>query len=158
MQRNEYARKRNARDASALRIGIVVSRFNTDITEDMLAGALQTLRAWGVRERNIEVIHVPGSFEIPFACRMLLSKKKKPDAIIALGCIIKGETDHDRYIASAVSHGIMQLTLESGIPISFGILTTNNLKQAEVRSRGKSNKGIEAAIAALESALLARRR
>ena len=141
-----------------LRIGIVVSRFNADITERMLAGALETLRAWRVREGSIEVIHVPGSFEIPFACRTLVSGKKKPDAIIALGCIIKGETDHDRYIASAVSHGIMQVMLEHGVPISFGVITTNNLKQAEVRSRGKANKGIEAAVAALESALLVRGR
>lgn len=119
----------------------------------MLDGALEILRASGVREKDTRIVRVPGSFEIPHGCRKLLAAKK-PDAIIALGCIIKGETDHDRYIASAVAQGIMQLIVESGIPIAFGVLTTNTLAQARARSRGTANKGAEAAIAALESALL----
>lgn len=158
MQRKEYARERQKGDASKLRIGVVASRFNEDITSAMLEGALSTLRAWRVAERNIDIVRVPGSFEIPFACRMLLAGKQKPSAVIALGCIIKGETEHDRYIASAVSDGIMALSLEYGAPISFGVITTNTLAQAKARSTGRANKGIEAASAALEMGLLARKR
>jgi len=143
-------------DASRLSVGVVVSKYNADITDGLLAGALETLRAWNVKEKNIRVVRVPGSFEIPFGCLTLLSGKKKPDAVIALGCIVKGETEHDRYIASAVSSGIVNLTIAYKTPISFGVLTTNNLAQARIRSRGNDNKGSEAAAAALESALLAR--
>lgn len=153
MQRNTRAAQSKQLRAAGLAVGIVVSRYNDDITEPMLEGALDVLHASGVKKGNIRIMRVPGSFEIPYGCRKLLAKKK-PDAIIALGCIIKGETDHDRYIASAVAHGIMQLTVESGVPIAFGVLTTNNLAQARARSRGKTNKGAEAALAALESALL----
>jgi 6,7-dimethyl-8-ribityllumazine synthase len=96
---------------------------------------------------------VYGSFDLPFGC-MKVIKKYKPNAVIALGCIIKGETDHDRYIASAVSKGIIDLTLSSGVPISFGVLTTNTLEQAKARSRGETNHGEKAAVAALEMALL----
>ncbi len=153
MRRNGPAKAAKHRGAAGLTIGIVVSRYNTDITEPLLDGALEVLHAAGVKKGDIRIVRVPGSFEIPYGCRKLLATKK-PDAIIALGCIIKGETDHDRYIASAVAHGIMQLTVESGVPIAFGVLTTNTLAQARVRSRGTSNKGAEAATAALECALL----
>ncbi len=153
MQRKEYAKKARPRDASSLKIGIVVSRFNADITERMLKGALEVLRAWKVKERNIEIMRVPGSFEIPFGCLKLL-KHRKPHAIITIGCIVKGETDHDRYLAYAVSYGIMHLSLEHNVPISFGVITTNNLAQAKVRSSGTTNKGSESAIATLDMALL----
>ncbi len=153
MQRRHYEKEQEKRDASKLKIGVVVSRFNEDITGRMLDGALETLRAWGVKEKNIRVVHVPGSFEIPFGALKLI-KKMKPHAVIALGCVIKGDTDHDKYIADAVSHGIMRLSLDNMIPVSFGVITTNNLEQAVVRSTGKTNKGPEAAAAALESALL----
>lgn len=153
MQRKHYEKETKIRDASKLRVGVVVSRFNEDITERMLEGALETLGAWGVKEKNIQVVHVPGSFEIPFGCLKMI-KKVKPHAVVALGCIIKGDTDHDKYIADAVSHGIMHLSLKHSIPISFGVITTNTLAQAVVRSTGKTNKGPEAATAALESALL----
>jgi 6,7-dimethyl-8-ribityllumazine synthase len=153
MQRAHYEKEVRAQDASRLRIGVVVSEFNADITEAMLAGALKTLDEWKVKKANITVLRVPGSFEIPFGALTLLSRKKKPHAIVALGCIIKGETEHDRYIASAVSHGIMDLMLAKRVPISFGIITTNNLKQAQARSSGTTNKGREAALAALRSAL-----
>jgi len=155
MQRGEYEKERAAKDGSKLRVGVVVSAFNEDITEPMLEGAKETLREWGVKENNIDVIRVPGSFEIPYGCLTLISRKK-PDAIIAIGCVIKGETDHDRYIASAVADGIMQLTLTHKVPISFGVITTNTLEQAKVRSTGTANKGREAALAALEMALLPR--
>lgn len=153
MQRKEYTKRIKPRDASRLTVGIVVSRFNADITERMLKGALEVLHLSKVREDNISIVQVPGSFEIPFGCLKLL-KKKKPDAIVALGCIIRGETKHDEYLASAVSHGIIDLILHHRVPISFGVITTNNLAQAKVRSSGKTNKGGEAARAALGMALL----
>lgn len=158
MQRKEYGREKGTRDASSFRVGVVVAQFNADITNALLEGTLETLRAWKVPSRSIEVVKVPGSFEIPFGCLTFLSRKRKPDCLVALGCIIKGETDHDRYIASAVSDGIMALSLEHRVPISFGVITTNNLQQAKARSTGKTNKGIEAAVAALESAFIAKRK
>lgn len=153
MQRKQYAKDYKPKDASALRVGIVVSEWNSDITENMLAGARETLRTWGVKEKNVHVVHVAGSFEIPYGCLKFL-KTKKIDTILALGCIIKGETDHDRYIAGAVSQGIMDLMLQYNVPISFGVLTTNNLAQAQARAQGEENKGCEAAVAALSAALL----
>jgi 6,7-dimethyl-8-ribityllumazine synthase len=153
MQRKHYDKEVERKDASKLRVGVVVSRFNEDITGRMREGALDTLRGWGVKEKNITVVHVPGSFELPLAAVKLI-KAKKPHAVIALGCVIKGDTDHDKYIADSVSHGLMRLSLDHAIPVSFGVITTNTLEQAVVRSTGKTNKGPEAAIAALESALL----
>lgn len=150
MQRGEYEKARKAGDASKLTIGIAVSAFNADITEGMLAGALATLKEWGVEDRNIPLLRVPGSFELPYACQKLI-KDKKPDAVIALGCIIKGDTEHDRHIATAVAGGLMRLTLDHGMPVSFGVITTNTLEQAQVRSKGESNKGREAALAVLET-------
>lgn len=142
-----------AGDASKLKIGIVVSKYYNDITGRLLSGALETLRAWKVSEKNITVMRVSGSFEISYGCLAVI-KKKKPDAVIALGCVIKGETNHDEHIAHAVAQGITNLQIKYETPISFGIVTTNNMKQAVVRSTGNNNKGIEAATAALESALL----
>jgi len=153
MQRTEYAKKREAKDASKLKIGVVVSRFNTDITEGMLDGALEEMRAWKVNPKNIRVIRVPGGFEIPYGCLQLI-KRWKPSAIIAIGCVIKGETDHDKYIAAGAQQGVMQLSLQYNVPISFGVITTNTLKQAKDRSTGETNKGSEAAAAAMEMALL----
>ncbi len=138
--------------APGIRFGVVVSNFNADITGPMLKGALRALKAAGVKDSRVTVLRVPGSYEIPYGCLTLIYKKCK--VIVALGCIIKGETEHDRYIASAVSVGLMQLSLEHRVPIAFGILTTSTLKQARVRSRGANNKGTEAARAALQMALL----
>ena len=152
MQRSHYAKKTAAGDASRLKIGIAVSEFNDDITSSMLAAALETLREWKVPEKAITVMWVPGSFELPLASAKLI--KKKADAVIVLGCIIKGETKHDEYIASAVAHGLTDLMLAGGVPIGFGVITPNNLAQAKARSRGKANKGIEATIAALRMALV----
>ena len=151
MQRKNYKTPTSFPDASRLCIGIVVAEFNRDITEHMLMGALATLKKCKVKDGAITVSRVPGSFEIPFGCLRLL-KKKKYDAIIALGCIIKGETSHDVYIASAVSRGIMTLSLEHMVPIIFGVITTNTLRQAIVRSTGEANKGREAALAAVAMA------
>lgn len=135
-------------DGSKLKIGIVVSQFNNDITEKMLEGALETLRENKVKGKNIKVVRVPGSFEIPLACQRL-AETKKYDALIAIGCVIKGETDHFYYICNEASRGIMDVMLQLNIPIGFGVLTCSNLKQAQARSRGRHNKGREAAEAAL---------
>jgi 6,7-dimethyl-8-ribityllumazine synthase len=153
MQRKNYAKKIVLPDGSKLRIGIVVSAFNKDITENMLTGALSVLDGARVKKANVNILRVPGSFEIPYGCLKLI-QSRKPHAVIALGCIIKGETTHDQYIASAAAGGIMDVMLDCGAPISFGIITTNNLKQAKVRSTGETNKGREAAVTALEMALM----
>ncbi len=151
MQRKNN-KKVPAKRAPDIRFGVVVSDFNGDITKPMLKEALRILKAAGVKDSRINVLHVPGSYEIPYGCLVLIQKKCK--AIIALGCIIKGETEHDRDIAGAVFTGLMQLSLTHCVPIAFGILTTNTLAQARARSRGINNKGIEAAHAALEIASL----
>lgn len=151
MLRKEFL-KGKSKDGSKLRVGIVVARFNSDITDSLLEGALATLKEWKVREKNITVEKVPGSFEIPLAVSRL-AKKKKYSCIIAIGCIIKGETKHDEYIANAVSQGLMRIMLDTGIPVSFGILTPNTLEQARARSRGETNHGASAARVALEMAL-----
>lgn len=154
MQRKNIVVRGMIRNASALKIGIVVSEYYADvITGKLLIGALDVLKKAKVAQKNITVVRVPGCFEIPYGCIVLL-KQKKFDALITLGCIVKGETEHDRYIASAVSQSIMDLTLAYTVPISFGVITVNNLAQAKVRSTGESNKGKEAAIAALKLAFL----
>lgn len=151
MQRTHYTKKTVAGDASRLKVGIAVSEFNSDITGSMLSAALETLREWKVPEKATMIMHVPGSFELPLASAKLI--KKKADVVIALGCVIKGETKHDEYISHAVANGLTQLTLSSGVPIGFGVITPNTLAQAKARSRGKANKGIEATVAALRMAL-----
>ncbi len=144
----------NLPDGSSFKIGIVVSEWNADITNALLEGAKETLLKAGVLEDNIEVLYVPGSFELPWGARQIM-KPGKRDAVICLGCIIQGETKHDEYIASAVASGIMQLGLMSGIPVIFGVLTTNTEEQAKDRAGGKhGNKGAEAAVAALQMAIV----
>ncbi|MEO6132870.1 MAG: 6,7-dimethyl-8-ribityllumazine synthase [Saprospiraceae bacterium] len=139
-------------DGKAYKFGIIVSQWNDDITGALLEGAKTTLISAGVIEENIETLFVPGSFELPWGARQLMKADKK-DAIICLGCIVQGETKHDEYIASAVATGIMQLSLASGIPVIFGVLTTNSYEQARERAGGEcGNKGSEAALAALQLA------
>jgi 6,7-dimethyl-8-ribityllumazine synthase len=140
-------------DGSKIKVGIVVSHFNDNITRPMFEGALETLLENKVKKENIKTVWVPGSFEIPLACQRL-AQSKKYDALVAIGCVIKGETDHFYYICNEVSRGIMDVMLKFDIPIGFGVLTTQNLKQAEVRSRGKENKGREAAEAAMALATI----
>jgi 6,7-dimethyl-8-ribityllumazine synthase len=132
-----------------MKIAVVVSRFNDDVTNGLLQGAMESLLENKVKEKNIKIIRVPGAFEIPLACQKL-AMTKKYDGIIALGCIIKGETDHYYYISNEVSRGIMRIMLEYSIPIGFGVLTTTNLKEAKDRSGKKGNKGTEAAEAVLK--------
>lgn len=148
MQRNK-SNKQTVIDGKKLKIAIAVSEFNQDITKKMLDGALAILKLNKIKRSNIKIIRVPGSFEIPLACQKL-AMSKKFDGLIALGCVIKGETDHYYYIAGEASKGVMDVILKFNIPIGFGIITTNNLKQAQARSSGKSNKGREAALAVLE--------
>ena len=139
-------------DGKPYKFGIVVSKWNEDITNELLAGAKSILESAAVIPENIEVLFVPGSFELPWGARQLMKADKK-DAIICLGCIVQGETKHDEYIANAVATGIMQLSLASGVPVLFGVLTTNSYEQARDRAGGTcGNKGCEAAIAALELA------
>jgi len=141
-------------DASGLRFGIVVSRFNNFITEELLAGAVDALTRHGAKEDDITVVRVPGSFEIPFAVKHL-AESGKFDGVIALGAVIRGDTPHFEYIASEVSKGLAQINLEGGVPVSFGILTTDNVEQAIERAGTKAgNKGFDAALAAIEMARL----
>ncbi len=141
-------------DGKPYKIGIVVAQWNADITNALLTGAKGTLEQAGVNPENIEVLSVPGSFELPWGARQLMKADKK-DAIICIGCIIQGETKHDEYLATAVAAGIMQLGLTSGIPVIFGVLTTHSFEQAKERAGGThGNKGSEAAATALQLAFI----
>lgn len=143
-------------DAREMRFGIIASRFNNLVTERLLEGALEALRSHGAEEKNIAIVRVPGSFEIPlFAHKMAASGKY--DALICLGAVIRGETPHFEYIAAEVTRGIGTAILKHRIPIAFGVLTTNNVEQALERAGTKmANKGFEAALTAIEMASLNR--
>jgi 6,7-dimethyl-8-ribityllumazine synthase len=131
------------------KIGVVVSDYNPEITLHLLDGCLRTLIKCKVKEKDIMVIHVPGAFELPGGAQMLAASAKL-DAIICLGCVIKGETKHDEYINNAVANGITQLSLLIEKPVIYGVLTTNNMNQAKDRAGGKhGNKGEEAAVTAV---------
>lgn len=135
------------------KIGIVVSEWNIDITRNLLEGAETKLIELGVDKKNILISWVPGSFELLFGCNKM--SKKNYDAIIAIGCIIKGETDHYDYICNSVSNGISQLNVTGATPVIFCVLTDHNKNQSIARSGGKhGNKGVEAAIAAIKMAAL----
>lgn len=132
------------------RIGIVVSSYNSDITFPMRDGAIETLKEAGVKEKNIFIFSAPGGFEIPIICQKTI-KSQKLDGIIAIGCVIKGDTDHYHFIAQESTRGIMDVMLKTGVPITNAILTVDNLNQAKIRSTGDMNKGIEASLALLET-------
>ena len=135
---------------SGYRIGIVTTQWHSDITNKLLKGVLDTLKKYGFKSSAIAIKKVPGSFELPLGAQWI-AKEHKADAVLCLGCIIKGETPHFEYISQAVAYGIMELNLKHNIPFIFGVLTTNTLKQARQRSGGKhGHKGVEAALAALE--------
>jgi len=132
--------------------GIVVSEWNSEITDALLNGAIEGLESAQIPKNQIVTKYVPGTFELPFGAKKLL-EKQHVDAVICLGCVIQGETKHFDFICQAAAHGIMDLGLSSGIPVIFGVLTTNDLQQAKERSGGKyGNKGTEAAITALKLA------
>lgn len=135
---------------SSHKFGIIVSKFNEFITEKLLDGCMLTLKNNGVDEKNIDIVKVPGSFEIPTIAKNLIGLNKY-DAIICLGAVIRGETSHYEYICTAVSVEIARLGTTSGMPVIFGVITCENLEQAQDRSGGKKgNKGSEAALAAVE--------
>ena len=136
--------------------GIVVSRFNELITQRLLASALQTLQQAGVKSKDLHVVWVPGALEIPFFCKKLAAKKKYA-AVIALGCVLRGDTYHYECVAREVTRGISQAALETGVPVASGIITADYLEQALDRAGLKSgNKGQQAALAAIEIANLNR--
>lgn len=140
--------------AENMSFGIVVAEWNAEITHALYEGCFDTLTKHGVKEENIHTIQVPGSFELPTGAR-LLAVKYKVDAVICLGCVIKGETKHDEYISNAVAMGLTNLSLASGQPFIFGVLTPNNEAQARDRAGGKhGNKGVEAAVSAIRMAAL----
>ena len=133
-----------------VRIGIVVSEWNNEITSVLTEGCLKTLKDAGVKNKNVIQLNVPGSFELPSAAKMLV-EHKKVDAVICLGTIIKGETRHDEYLAQAVAKGIMDLNLRYNIPFIFGVLTCETMEQASDRAGGRhGNKGVEAAATAVK--------
>ena len=141
-------------DGSGMKMGIVVSEWNEDITAALLEGALNTLQKYGVPRENIQVRTVPGSFEIPYGAR-IVADQFSPHAVICIGCVIQGETPHFDYICQGVTRGITELNLDYDIPFIFGVLTTLNQQQALDRAGGKhGNKGDEAAVTALKMAAL----
>jgi 6,7-dimethyl-8-ribityllumazine synthase len=144
-------------NARGMRFGVVVSRWNSFVTERLLQGALDALRRSGCREENIAVVRVPGAFEIPSQARTL-ARTGKYDAIITLGCLIRGETDHYEHISNEVTRGIGQSAQETGVPHTYGVLTCENLEQALDRAGLKAgNKGFEAALSAVEMVSLQRK-
>tara|TARA_X000000950_G_scaffold269532_1_gene348278 strand:+ start:564 stop:1034 length:471 start_codon:yes stop_codon:yes gene_type:complete len=140
-------------DCSHLKIGIVYSSWNSEITDNLYDGAFTTLIELGINKENITSFKVPGSFELVYGANKM--SNKNVDAIVCLGCVIRGETSHFDYICNSVSNGIMNLNIELDIPVIFGVLTDNTKQQSLDRSGGRlGNKGIEAAVTAVQMALL----
>lgn len=138
--------------AAGLKFGIVASRFNEFITSKLVDGAMDALKRHGANMAKVDVAWVPGAFEIPQVCQKM-AKSNKYDAVICLGCVIKGDTPHFDYIAAEVSKGVAAVGLQSGIPVIFGVLTTDSIEQAVERAGTKAgNKGFEAASSAIEMA------
>ena len=145
---SDYSDKNLSTELSSIKIGILVSEWNKEVTESLANGAYETLIKEGIHTNNIIKDYVPGSYELPLAAQIMI-EKAEVDAVICLGCVIQGETRHFEFICQAVANGIMDVNLH--IPVIFGVLTTDNQEQALARSGGKhGNKGIEAAAAALK--------
>ena len=143
-------------NGEGLRIAVVVATFNDFITSKLLEGALSTLDRHGVRDGDITVARVPGSFELPLAAKKL-AESARHDAVICLGAVIRGETDHYEHVAGEAAKGIANASINSGLPVIFGVLTTDTLEQAINRAGGKQgNNGYNAALAAIEMANLMR--
>jgi 6,7-dimethyl-8-ribityllumazine synthase len=141
-------------DAKGLKFAVVVSRFNSFITERLLSGALDALNRAGASADAIEIVKVPGSWEMPVAVAELL-RARRHDAVICLGAVIRGDTPHFDYVAGEAAKGLAQISVSTGVPLAFGVLTTNTLEQAVDRAGAKSgNKGFEAAMSAIETANL----
>jgi 6,7-dimethyl-8-ribityllumazine synthase len=146
--------KEGSYEGKGCRIGIVVSKFNDFVTSRLLTSALDTLQKQDVEEENIETVRVPGAFEIPLVARQL-ARSKQYDAVICLGAVIRGETPHFDYISAEMSRGIAEASWETGIPIVFGVLTTNTAEQALERSgEPEKNRGADAARTAIEMVTL----
>ena len=142
---------------AALRIAIVQSKYHDFVTDRLQTGAMAALASAGIRSEDVTIVKVPGAFEIPFAARRA-AETGRLDAIICLGCLIRGATPHFEFIASAVAHGLTDAAGATGVPMTFGVLTTNSVEEALERAgEGSSNKGWEAAIAAIEMANLVAR-
>ena len=137
-------------DGKGLRFAIVGSRFNQNLCDAMVDDAKAALLNCGVSPEQIKIVRVPGSFELPVAANQLAATDLY-DAVICLGVLIKGETKHDQYIASAVAHGLTDVSTQFGIPVAFGVLTTETKEQAEARALGAQKKGWEAAMSAVET-------
>lgn len=138
-------------DGSNYEIAVVAAEWNPEVTNALLDGAVQTLRANGVKEQNLLVYHVPGTFELSSAADMILEHDDKVDAVICIGCVIQGDTRHFEFICQAVSQGITNVALKHHRPVIFSVLTTNDMQQALDRAGGKhGNKGIEGAVTALK--------
>lgn len=147
---------RGGHDGAGFRIAVAVSRFNEHVTGRLLQGALGALRKHGVAEESVDVVWTPGAYDLPIAAQSL-ARSGRYDAVVCLGCVIRGETTHDRYVALGAVTGLMQVMLESSLPVTFGVLTTQTMEQAEARSGGThGNKGEDAALAALEMASVLR--
>lgn len=139
---------RGGLEGAGMRIGVVVSRFNAEITDRLREGALAAMTGAGVKD--VTTVSVPGAFEIPAAARRL-ALSGRVDAVVCLGAVIRGETEHFTFVAGAAAQGILQASLEAGIPMTFGVLTTEDVEQAMDRSGGEwGNKGEEAALDAIE--------
>jgi 6,7-dimethyl-8-ribityllumazine synthase len=142
--------------ATGLRFAIVVSRFNSFITERLLGGAMDALQRSGAGEEMVDVVKVPGSWEVPLVAGEL-ARQHRYDAVICLACVIRGETPHFDYVAAEAAKGVAHVSANTGVPVAFGVLTTNTLEQAIDRAGAKSgNKGFDAAMTAIEMANLLR--
>ena len=137
-------------NANGLRFGIVVSRFNDNITERLLQGALDAISSHDGDANNAIVVWVPGAFEIPIAAQALATSGKV-DVVVALGAVIRGDTPHFDYVCQGVTHGVTQVSLSTGMPVAFGVLTTDTVEQARARISPLNNKGKEAVMAAIET-------
>ena len=143
--------------ARDLRFALIAARFNDFVVEPLLRGAFDALKRHGVAEKQIDIVRVPGAFDIPIVARKL-AQSQRYAALIALGCVIRGQTPHFDYVAGECAGGIARIALETGVPVAFGVLTTDTVEQAVDRAGGKAgNKGADAALVAIEMANLLRR-
>ncbi len=153
----EYTEYQGTLDATSMRLAIVAARFNGDVTKLLLDGALDALRGFGLDADSVRVAWVPGAFEIPLVAKRL-AESGEVDAVVCLGAVIRGDTPHFEFVAGECAAGVRQAALETGVPLAFGVLTTDDLDQALARAGGsEGNKGAEAAATAVEMADLLRR-
>lgn len=142
-------------DAKGLKIDLIVARFNEFISNRLLEGALDCLRRHGASDEDLTIYRVPGAFEIPYLAQRLARRQPPPDAIICLGAVIRGGTDHYQYVAEGMARGISRVSLDTGVPVILGVLTTDTIEQAIERAGTKAgNKGADAALTAIELANL----